>query len=132
MSSAGLSTESQPADLLKAWNLSKPVACSAAKELSDTRRKKASARIREHAKDDGGALAWWGRVLAKVNASPLLRGDKGGWCADFDWLLEPGNLLKVEEGKYEDRQGGARKPSNAISDEAKKFHAERIGVIHDF
>ncbi len=39
--------------------------------------------------------------MAKVNLSPLLRGESGGWKASFDWILNPSNLVKIVEGNYD-------------------------------
>ena len=29
-------------------------------------------------------------------------GEKGGWQADFDWIMQPDNLLRIIEGSYAD------------------------------
>jgi hypothetical protein len=107
----------------------KPAKCPAAKALPPVRRAAAAARIREHRPDP---LAWWRSVLATVNASPFLRGEKGDWVASFDWLLKPANLLKVEEGAYADGKAQARSPSTAVTEASVQFHRSNTGTIHDF
>jgi hypothetical protein len=57
---------------------------------------KVMARWKEHPD-----LEWWGTYFRKVIASPLLSGQKDGWKASFDWLLEPKNMIKVVEGNYD-------------------------------
>ena len=36
-----------------------------------------------------------------ANSNPFLRGDNGGWRANFDWLMNPDNITKVLEGNYD-------------------------------
>ena len=36
-----------------------------------------------------------------ANSNPFLRGDNGGWRANFDWLMNPHNITKVLEGNYD-------------------------------
>jgi hypothetical protein len=55
------------------------------------------ARLREHGIDG------WREVLAKVEASPFLRGEKTSFRADLDWLSGPKNFAKVLAGKYDDQ-----------------------------
>jgi hypothetical protein len=44
-----------------------------------------------------------------VISSPFLRGENDkGWRADFDWVLNPNNLAKIVEGKYDDRKNPNR------------------------
>ncbi len=40
----------------------------------------------------------------KVEASSFLVGSDGGWKANFDWLINKNNLLKVVEGNYDSRK----------------------------
>ena len=37
-----------------------------------------------------------------VSGSSFLCGEKGGWQADFDWIMQPDNLLRIMEGSYAD------------------------------
>jgi len=60
------------------------------------REKEVAARWREHPD-----LQWWQEYFRKVVASPLLSGQKNGWNATFDWLIEPKNMIKVVEGNYD-------------------------------
>lgn len=41
-------------------------------------------------------------VLSKVEEYPFLTGENDrGWKADFEWLMNRNNLLKVMEGRYD-------------------------------
>ena len=40
-------------------------------------------------------------ALNKANTNSFLRGDSGGWKANFDWLMNPDNTTKVLEGNYD-------------------------------
>ena len=49
--------------------------------------------------------AGWQEFCASLVGKPFLTGQNDrGWKADFDWCLDPGNIAKVREGKY-DRTG---------------------------
>jgi hypothetical protein len=69
------------------------------------RRSKLSKRLKEIDGLDG-----WDRCLASVEGSALLRGEKGDWKAELDWLLEPKNLTKVMEGNYDDDEQTRQHP----------------------
>ena len=44
-------------------------------------------------------------ALAKVESCPHLVGKNDrGWKADFDWLINKNNLLKVIEGRYDKKK----------------------------
>ena len=74
-------------------------------ELTRTRRYKLIERIAEwRTKSPGGSL---GETLSsiekQIEASALLRGDKGRWVITFDWLIaDDTNWVKVLEGNYND------------------------------
>ena len=74
-------------------------------ELTRTRKYKLIERIAEwRTKSPGGSL---GETLSKlekqIEASSLLRGDKGRWVITFDWLIaDDTNWVKVLEGNYND------------------------------
>jgi len=80
-------------------------------QLSDSRKEKARARLREHPDYD-----WWTQVMQRIAASSFLRGaGNHGWRADFDWLVaNDRNALKVLEGKYDSRM---RDRAEAIAEE---------------
>lgn len=65
-------------------------------ELTEPRRKKLGARLKQHGMDG------WGRALAKAQASKFICQEMSGWS--FDWLIEQSNFAKVLEGNYDDRR----------------------------
>lgn len=48
-------------------------------------------------------LNWWRRFFEYVRRCSFLMGTNGKWVADLEWLVRPDNMVKVIEGKYEDR-----------------------------
>lgn len=44
--------------------------------------------------------------------SQFLRGEKGGWKANFDWLMNENNIAKVLEGTYEANERKAEPKKN--------------------
>ena len=41
-------------------------------------------------------------IFRKAAASPFLQGNNDRkWVASFDWIIQPNNLLKVEEGQFD-------------------------------
>ena len=54
-------------------------------------------------------------VVEKTIKSEFLRGDKGQWKANFDWLFTPKNFQKVLEGNYDDNHKTHKYGNNIIS-----------------
>ncbi|KAF1076240.1 hypothetical protein MKHDV_01261 [Halodesulfovibrio sp. MK-HDV] len=55
-------------------------------------------------------LAWWERYFALVHESAFLAGENDrGWTANFDWIVKPANMIKIEEGNYLPKQGKPQK-----------------------
>ena len=44
---------------------------------------------------------FWEHIYKVVSESKWLCGLKGGWKADFNWLLNPNRLEEIYEGKYD-------------------------------
>ena len=66
-----------------------------ATKVTDKRKKAISAVVKEFG-EEGVKSA-----LGKVEESSFLTGENNrGWKADFDWLMNKNNLLKVIEGRY--------------------------------
>ena len=81
------------------------------KKLSDKRKNKIKARLKSFTIDD------FNKLFKKVQESKFLTGDNDkGWRANFDWLIEESNMLKVLEGYYEDR-----KSKQSISEKYKQI-----------
>jgi len=60
------------------------------------------AAVRGRLKDAGGAEGWE-VALAKAEASPFLRGERGGFSCTFDFLSKQANFTKLMEGNYDER-----------------------------
>lgn len=46
-------------------------------------------------------LAWWENYFSLVHQSTFLAGENDrGWTANFDWIVLPANVVKIEEGLY--------------------------------
>lgn len=81
-------------------------------KLTDKRRQRFN---KAFAEDFGGDLEQWRAYCVRVNASPFLTNSHGenrsGWKADFDFVLEPRNLVRILEGVWDPPE--ARQPGNA-------------------
>ena len=93
-----------PEDLVEAWNEHcVPLGLKSISELSNTRRKKSLARLREHP-----SQSWWEFVFGNIKKSPFLQGrsrsrnsSENPFRASFDWLIDNDtNALKTYEGRY--------------------------------
>lgn len=67
-------------------------------KLTESRIRAINARLKEFTEEDIET------VFVKAENSPFLRGEKSYFKADFDWIMKPGNLPKILEGKYDDRE----------------------------
>jgi hypothetical protein len=85
-----------PKQLQALWNAEAHPSLPRWRELTDKRKQKAGARLRER------SLEEWREVIRRINASSFLRGEKGGWRARPDWLLQADTATKVLEGHYDD------------------------------
>lgn len=64
-------------------------------KLTDKRKSAMKARIEEY------ELSEIGTAFQNVAKSSFLNGDNDrGWTADFDWIMNPNNFIKIIEGKY--------------------------------
>jgi len=91
-----------PSDLVSLWNELKNPELPEVIALSPDRRSAASARLKTYPNQEV-----WEDVMAIINASkfctgkiPPTGGRKKSWKADFDWLIRPGTIERVLEGKY--------------------------------
>jgi hypothetical protein len=65
-------------------------------QLTEKRKKHMRARLKERPLKD------WISIFKKVAATPFLTGQNDrGWKADFDWVMNPDNVAKILEGKYD-------------------------------
>ena len=102
--------------------------------ITDARKKAVQARWRED--KERQCLAWWNDYFERVRASDFLmgrcpptQGRPTAWQADFDWLLKPGNMQKVIEGKY-DNHARAAPEVPSYADLARKY-GDILGLSFD-
>jgi hypothetical protein len=88
--------------------------------ISQARPPKAS-RVRSCAlrwRDEFAASeAQWRAYCQRIAAAPHLRGENDrGWHVDLDWVLEPRNIAKIQEGRYDPRRpaAAAARPASRI------------------
>lgn len=82
--------------LVGLWNEHAPPECPRVQKLTDKRKAASKARWR-----DTPDVERWRAAIDSMHVRPFLRGDNDRkWVADFDWLLQPDTLTKIEEGKY--------------------------------
>jgi hypothetical protein len=106
--------------LVEAWNkLGKPFA--RVRDVTRKRRVRILARFR-----DTPDIERWLSVMARIPTTPFLRGEnERGWVANFDWLMQPDSLTKIEEGNYERGAGirGKSAPPARAEDSRAAFEA---------
>ena len=84
-------------EVLARWNSIDGV--SHAKSMTASRAKALASRSKEPAWVEN-----WQAAAEKVAASSFCRGGGStGWVADLDWFLRPDTVMKILEGKYDDR-----------------------------
>ena len=79
--------------------------------ISESRKKAINARIKEAKPVD--IYQFFESVFQKVNDSHFLSGLSGGsWKANFDWILNKNNIIKIIEGNYENVNNDNNKNGN--------------------
>ena len=103
------------AEIVKVWN---EVCVSLPKvlRLSDARRDKVKARLREWGGDNPEEMIAKAReFFNRIEASDFLTGRSGKWKASFDWLFDSrNNWIKVAEGNYDNKRGNGVRLSGSI------------------
>ncbi len=80
------------------------------RKLSTARQKRINARINNFTLDDFRLL------FEKAEASDFLKGKNDrGWSANFDWMTNENNMLKVLEGNYDNKSSPKNKQSNQFN-----------------
>jgi hypothetical protein len=49
-------------------------------------------------------LIWWDNFFKYIAQSDFLTGRAGKWQADIEWILNSSNIVKIIEGKYENKE----------------------------
>jgi hypothetical protein len=76
-------------------------------KLTETRKKLITNRIKEN------SFEVLGDIFKKVAESDFLSGRKSGWKANFDWIMNPTNFVKILEDNYKNNKNGTGEKSNA-------------------
>jgi hypothetical protein len=90
-------TRTSPDALMRTWNQSVSRLPKASK-MTPERRRHCVSRLQEEP-----SLTIWRNAFVRLEGSDFACGVGGGWRADFDFALKPGTLVKVLEGKYDNR-----------------------------
>ncbi len=86
----------KPEHFAESWNAkAKRYGLPSIRELTPERRTKLKARIAGYSMEDFRA------VLAAIDRSPFLQGERGWKGCTFDWITKKGNFQKVLEGNYD-------------------------------
>jgi hypothetical protein len=92
------------------------------KTLTETRKAHIVARLKEH------PVKEWPAIFSRVVRSEFLTGaGNRGWSANFDWVMNPTNLVKILEGTYDDRTN-TQKPKTGM--DALKAIMEKSQAQH--
>lgn len=84
--------------LLAYWNEHASPKLARVRAMTSNRKTALRARLKEHQPEE------LEEAIRRIGASSFcLGGGSQGWVADLDWLLRPGTVAKVLEGKYDDR-----------------------------
>lgn len=87
-----------PEHLRALWNENAHPSLPRWRDMTDKRRKAATARLSER------PLAEWAALLQRINASSFCTGGGStGWKADVEFFLRPDTATRILEGKYDDR-----------------------------
>lgn len=115
-------------DIIEYWNGMNTLP--KVRSLSSTRKKKISARSKM---EFLRTLDDWKRLIDTVASSKFLTGENDrNWRADFDWVLNENNAVKIYEGKYTNQQNGTKqiklaKPAHLLdADKAADQFLERV------
>lgn len=84
--------------LVAYWNEHAHPKLARVRAMTSNRKAALRARLREHRPEE------FEEAIRRIGASSFCLGAGAqGWVADLDWLLRPGTVARVLEGKYDDR-----------------------------
>lgn len=82
-------------------------------KLSEARKKAIHARL-----NTGYTVDDFKKLFEYAESSSFLKGKNNrNWSATFDWLIKDANMVKVLEGKYQDKEEGGEKDASGGSTE---------------
>ena len=78
------------------------------KKLSDSRKRKIKSFLNEFSENELIS------IFEKAQASDFLSGRKTDWQANFDWLINKNNAVKVLEGAYDNKAAPKANASDQV------------------
>jgi len=120
----GISATEAVKQAVDAWNaMAEEHGLSTVKKVSDDRRRKLIARIKE-----AGGLQAWVMVIHKIPRSKILM-ENDTWAPNIDFVCRPSSFLKLVEGAYDTkfRAGEANRHSRPrTQEEADRAYLDRL------
>lgn len=93
------------------------------KKITPSRKTAIRLRIKEY------GLNGLGEMFQKASNSSFLNGENDrGWIADFDWLMQPRNFIKVYEDNYKNKKNGK---SNTVGQSRVQFSESFLRKVAD-
>ena len=93
-----------------------------------TREKQLQSRWREDPERQN--LRWWANLFARISQSSFLIGNnEKGWKADLGWITKQSSMIKILEGKYDDKKDVGFVKRQPMS--TKERDARRLMGIQD-
>lgn len=84
--------------IVTAWNSALTGVLPPVHRMTDKRKKQITAQLKKYPDMDH-----WQQAFEKVRDSDFLTGRSGHWKANFDWVLNENNRIKIIEGNYENK-----------------------------
>jgi len=106
-------------EIVKIFNLTKHSNISEVQKLTDKRKKMINSILADFELSDIGD------AFKKVSESDFLNGKNGnGWTANFDWIFNKNNFIKILEGNYDNKE---KKTINRQTEETIRQNLDTTG-----
>nr|BAR32762.1 Uncharacterized protein conserved in bacteria (COG3756) [uncultured Mediterranean phage uvMED] len=104
-------------NIIDTWN--KYITASQIKVFNETRKKLITNRFDKYFNNN---YAEWEKFVVKISKISFLWGDNDrNWKADFNWVLNENNYIKIFEGKYQKEDKQISHTIDNIEDKAKRW-----------
>ena len=109
--------------IMEVWNRIVPT--SHIQQMNDTRKNLFRSRFKSYFKE---SYEEWENFLSRISKISFLWGSNDrDWKADFNWVLNENNLLKILEGKYEtDNKGFIPSSDSSYQSRLRIFKGDKI------
>ena len=106
--------------IMELWNRTVPT--SHIQQMNDTRKNLFRSRFKPYFKE---SYEEWEKFLSRISKISFLWGSNDRqWKADFNWVLNENNLLKILEGKYE-------KDREVVASSSDSSYQTRMKILRD-